>query len=318
MKKPSNKIHQYILNSFIFDWMNGFFQKIAFEGDGSNKCLEKGYLPVPISYHSPIPDIADLKKRRVWDKKSGLYGIDFNQKNQLVLLKKLGKKYGQECQWPLNETKNKTQFYVNNCSFSFGCAAALHSIIREFKPKRIIEIGSGNSSLIIAGALKLNKEACQYDIIDPYPEEIIQRKKIKYHKLLPKKVESVNPNSFENLKENDILFIDSSHSVKIGGDVNFLYLEILPRLKPGVIVHIHDIHLPYEYHQVYAASETFRQFWTEQYLLQAFLIYNQEFEILLTMNFLMKDHLREFRQAFPGYDPKKHKFISSSFWLKRK
>lgn len=316
--KFNQTIHDRILNSFLFEKMNSFFQKIAFEGHGSNKCLEKGYLPVPVTFHSPIPDILDLKKRRVWSKKTALCGINFNIKKQLVLLKQLGKKYNRECRWPLEAADDKTQFYVNNCSFSFGCAAALHTIVREFKPRRIIEIGSGNSSLVIAAALKLSQQKCQYDIIDPYPGEVIRQKKIKYSRLFPKRVELTKLDFFENLKENDILFIDSSHSVKIGGDVNFLYLEVLPRLKPGILIHLHDIHLPYEYHQVYATSEVFRQFWTEQYLLQAFLINNQEFEILLAMNYLMKDRRNEFRRAFPSYDPQKHKFTSSSFWLKRK
>lgn len=318
MASLKNRIHYYILNSFIFNWMNTFFQKIAFEGRGSNKCLEKGYLPVPISYHSPIPDITDLKKRRIWSKKTSLKGIDFNPQNQLALLKKLGKRYGKECQWPLNKIEDKTQFYVNNCSFSFGCAAALHSLIRHFKPQRVIEIGSGNSSRVIAQSLTLNQNNVQYDIIDPYPPDFISRKLIKFSRLYPKRVELMRPEFFERLGKDDILFIDSSHSVRLGGDVNFLYLEILPRLKPGVIIHLHDIQLPFEYPQVYAISETFRQFWTEQYLLQAFLIHNHGFEILLGMNYLMKDHLDDFRQAFPAYDPKKHKFISSSFWLKRK
>ena len=100
--------------------------------------------------------------------------------------------------------------------------------------------------------------------------------------------------------------------------MNYLYLDILPRLASGVIVHIHDIGLPYEYSRAYAISESFRQFWTEQYLLQAFLAFNAEFEILLGMNYLMVDHAPLFRGAFPHYDPELHPFISGSFWMECK
>ncbi|MCL5407122.1 MAG: class I SAM-dependent methyltransferase [Patescibacteria group bacterium] len=319
-KKISEKISDILFNIF-FDKFVEIFKKVAFEGTGSNACLKEGYLPVPIGYYSPIPDIADLKKRKVWRKTSTLSGINFNLKEQLNLLKKLGKKYNQECNWPYDKDENKIQFYTNNCSFGFGCAVSLHTVIREFKPQRIVEIGSGISSLVITEALALNqkdKNPCQYEIIDPYPLDFIKEKKTNFNKLHLKRVELMPPGFFEKLEKNDILFIDSGHTVRIGSDVNFLYLDILPRLKPGVMVHIHDIGLPHEYSEVYATQEFFRQFWTEQYLLQAFLIFNSEFEIMLAMNYLMTDRLKDFKVAFPIYNPKKHPYISGSFWLKRK
>jgi hypothetical protein len=136
--------------------------------------------------------------------------------------------------------------------------------------------------------------------------------------LVVNRVELLDTNFFDQLNANDILFIDSGHCVIIGGDVNYLFLEILPRLAPGVIVHIHDIGIPYEYSKTYATSETFRQFWTEQYLLQGFLCFNNEFEILLAMNYLMSDHSEFFKKTFPFYNPNLHPFFSGSFWIRRK
>jgi hypothetical protein len=130
-------------------------------------------------------------------------------------------------------------------------------------------------------------------------------------------VELCSPALFERLEENDILFIDSSHSVKIGSDVNFLYLEVLPRLKPGVVVHIHDIPMPYEYTKTYATNPAFRMFWTESYLLQAFLIYNSEFEVLLSMAYLQGSHPDLYREAFPSFDPEADTG-SGSIWIRRK
>ena len=122
---------------------------------------------------------------------------------------------------------------------------------------------------------------------------------------------------FRALGENDILFVDSGHTVRAGGDVNFLVLDVLPVLAPGVVVHFHDIPLPYEYAEVYFTNPRFRMFWTEAYLLQAFLCHNAAYEVLLAMNFLMRDHAAAFQSAWPHHDPRIHRFPSHSFWIRR-
>lgn len=317
-------LYSWLYRSFLFDWLIKIFKKTAIEGCGSDRCLEKGFLPVPANYFSPIPDLKDLEKRRVWDKKSEMNGIDFNLKNQLILLDKLGQKYGPECNWPLRATTNPADYFVDNKSFVFGCAATSHTIIREFKPSKVIEIGSGYSSIIISNALDLNRKEdgknAEYIIIDPFPLPVVSRKLIHYNKLIKKRIELIDPKFFDQLDENDILFIDSGHSVRIGGDINFLYLEVLPRLRPGVIIHCHDIDMPYEYPKFYATNKAFRQFWTERYLLQAFLIYNKQFEILLATTYLMRNHMAKFKKLFPSYNPRipegRHA-ISPSFWMRR-
>jgi hypothetical protein len=106
--------------------------------------------------------------------------------------------------------------------------------------------------------------------------------------------------------------------VRIGGDVIFLFLDVLPGLERGVIVHVHDIGLPYENSKAEAINEAFRQFLAEQYLLQAFLCFNSEFEVLLAMSYLMTDHHEIFSQSFPHYDPGIHRFKSGSLWMRRK
>lgn len=309
----------------LFNWLVIFFSRIARGGVGSDKCLEHGFLPIPVHFYSPIPDLKDLEKRKVWDKKSELGGIRFDVKKQLALLERLGKKYGYECSWPFEKTTKEGEFYLDNNSFLFGDAASLHSIIREFKPNRIFEIGSGNSSKIISKALMLNKKEDgkhgEYTIIDPYPLGYVSKKLINYKCLVRERVELVDPKIFDQLKKNDILFIDTGHSVRIGSDVNFLYLDVLPRLKSGVIIHCHDIDMPYEYPKCYATNETFRQFWTERYLLQAFLIFNNQFEVILPMGYLMRNHILRFKKLFPAYNPEKpggRLSISVSFWMRRK
>jgi hypothetical protein len=298
-------------------------REMAETGIGTDACLEGGCLPMLVHYYSPVPDIKDLEQRKVWDRQSDLAGIHFCPDRQVAFLAELGKAFGHECHWPRTPTKDPLQFFTDNGSFSFGCAAGLHCILRYFKPRRVIEIGSGHSSLVISNALRLNAGdaaavPCEYIIIDPYPGEIIRRGLHGVTRLIDERVELVDVEFFDQLGESDVLFVDSSHVVRTGGDVNYLVLDVLPRLKSGVIVHFHDISLPYEYNKIYFTNPGFRVFWTEAYLLQAFLSLNSEFEILMAMNYLMTDCLKDFCAAFPHFDPGKNWANSGSFWIRRK
>jgi predicted O-methyltransferase YrrM len=120
-------------------------------------------------------------------------------------------------------------------------------MIRKFRPKQIIEIGAGYSTLWSLSALTANGSPCMLTSIEPYPQDFLKHLKDKNFALIEKKVEHVPLTLFEALEANDILFIDSSHVVRIGGDVLYEVLEIIPRLKTGVRIHVHDIFLPYNY-----------------------------------------------------------------------
>jgi len=315
-------VKSVILSPIVLTPLVKLFRICAITGQGSNQCLKSGFLPLPVNYHSPVPDIKDLEERKIWDVRNELRGIDFREDAQLALLNEIGLDYSDECQWPLLPTDNASEFYVQNPSFSYGCAASTHCMIRYFKPSTFIEIGSGMSSRVISSALQMNRTRDGHDsayvIVDPYPADVITNGSIAFKKVIEIRVELLSPTFFDQLKSNDILFIDSGHCVRIGGDVNYLFLDILPRLESGVIVHIHDIAIPYEYPKAYATSESFRQFWTAQYLLQSFLCFNKEFEVLLTMNYLMTDRSECFKKSFPYYNPDIHPFISGSFWIRRK
>jgi hypothetical protein len=139
--------------------------------------------------------------------------------------------------------------------------------------------------------------------------------------LIEKKVEDIDLEFFSQLDSGDILFIDSSHTVKIGGDVNYLFLEVLPRLKPGVIVHVHDIFLPFDYRRDWVMDE-FR-FWSEQYLLQAFLSFNAEFEVLMCNSYLGLYYLEDLKSTFPNSPWWADTRIGvprggGSFWMRRR
>jgi hypothetical protein len=310
------------MHSRLFYWseLPRTVRYMAETGAGTQECLEQGCLPMQVHFYSPVPDIKDLRDRGVFCRKSKLSGIDLRVPQQLALLAELGAEYGAECAWPHEPTGDPHQFHTSWSGFSFGCAAALHSVIRKHKPRRVIEIGSGGSSRVISAALLRNYRDTgkkpNYTVIDPYPTEIT-RTLPGLTCLEQDRVEATPTDLFEDLDHNDLLFVDSGHTVRIGGDVNYLLLDIVPALRPGVIVHVHDIPMPYEYAEVYYTNSKFRMLWTESYLLQAFLCHNHAFEVLLAMNFLMCDKAEEFRGAWPQFQPAIHG-VSHSFWFRRK
>jgi hypothetical protein len=288
----------------------------ASEGRLDALCLKQAFLPVPVHFYQPVPDVRDLVARGAWGIRSELTGIDWRTEAQLEMLSQLGREYGMECAWPANPTGDDSEFYTDNGGFSYGCAASTHMLIRYLRPKIVIEIGSGNSSRVIAAAVRANGVG-RHVIIDPYPGAGLRGGLLGPVELISARVEVQDPAIFDDLAAGDVLFIDSGHTVRIGGDVNFEFLQVLPRLKPGVVVHIHDIHMPYEYPAVYATQHP-RYFWTEQYLLQAFLTLNPHFEVLLAMHYLERDHGDAFARALPLYDPSVHKLVGSSFWMRRR
>jgi predicted O-methyltransferase YrrM len=210
--------------------------------------------------------------------------------------------------------------YLGNEIFKYGTenkfgpgygyieAQALHSIIRKYKPKRVIEVGSGVSTWCILKANDLNKVQegvvdFKLTCIEPYPNSVL--KSLKEVNLIEKKVQEIAfEEEFFKLEKNDILFIDSSHTVKVGSDVNYIILEILPRLKPGVIVHFHDIFIPYDYNR--NTLSTFFH-WSETTLLRAFLINNKNARIVFCMSQLHYDAKSTLKEVFPEYTPQNDK-----------
>jgi hypothetical protein len=294
---------------------------MAQTGVGTDECLRQGSLPLPVHYYSPVPDLDDLASRGVWDRKSNLAGVEFRSEVQVAYLLELGNRYGGECAWPA-QPANRDGFYTENGSFSFGCAAAAHCVVRDRKPRRIVEIGSGNSSLILSAALALNQldgaPPAEYTIVDPYPSGLLGALPGAMATVIAERVELLSSRIFDELESGDILFVDSGHVARIGGDVNYLVLDILPLLSPGVVVHFHDIDLPYEYPSVYLTNASFRMLWTEAYLLQAFLACNTSFDVLLGMAYLMRDRPDSLREAFVHFDPETHRAVSGSFWIVRR
>ena len=270
-------------------------------------------------FYSPIPDTRELSQcDDLWNNKLSIVGIDMNPGGQLRLLEEVFARYKSEFNFTLNKTDIEHEFYLNNAGFGLEDAEVLYCMIRNFKPKTIIEVGSGHSTLIAARACLINRNQqhhTQLISIEPYPRKIIKNGFPGLEKHLTSKAEDVDLDFFSQLVENDILFIDSSHVMRIGNDVNFLFLEILPRLKKGVLVHIHDIFFPYHYPRQWVIEN--RVFWTEQYLLQAFLCFNKSFEVIFGNNYMLTEYPDKMHNVFshpPGY---RQRNLATSFWIRK-
>jgi Methyltransferase domain len=280
-----------------------------------------GFHVTPVHFYQPIPDTQNLSKT-LWDTPSRLVGIDMNESMQLNLLREHFPKFRNEYErFPIGSSGKPTQFHLDNGLFDGLDALVAYSMIRHFEPRLIIEVGSGFSSLLFGEAATRNKTSALI-CIEPFPQEFLKQGFPGLHRLVEKKVEDIDLEFFSALHSGDVLFIDSSHTVKIGGDVNYLFLEILPRLEPGVIVHVHDIFLPFEYRRDWVLDES--RFWSEQYLLQAFLAFNSQFEVLMANSYMAHRYLEDIRAAFPsleklGATPANlARWGGGSFWMRRK
>jgi predicted O-methyltransferase YrrM len=272
-----------------------------------------GFNLTPNHYYQPIPDLSSLRED-IWQKSSEMVGVDLNENRQLSLLEEFCAKYKTEFD---NLYSGADMLNYKGRMLGPVDCEILYSMVRYFRPQRMIEIGSGDSTLISAKALLLNKKesgiSCEFNAIEPYPPKFLKNPLPGLNRLLEKRLEDIPLDMFTDLEENDILFIDSSHVLKIGGDVKYEYLEILPRLKRGVVVHIHDIFLPLEYPKKWV-YELFR-FWNEQYLLQAFLAFNRDFEVLWGGSFMHLKHSEKLQSAFKTYNPKANH--PGSFWIRK-
>ncbi|HMF50428.1 MAG TPA: class I SAM-dependent methyltransferase, partial [Candidatus Saccharimonadales bacterium] len=275
----------------------------------------RGWHFTPTHFYEPIPDTRELSEE-VWSSPTLLGGLDLNQHFQLDLLRTFSSRFRNEYdRFPVSNS-DPTRFHFGQTLFGPVDAELLYCMIRYFRPRTMIEIGSGMSTLLAAEAIQKNEtegNPCHLMAVEPHPKEFLRRGIPGLAELLETKVQSLPLERFCALEANDIVFIDSSHVIKTGGDVVYEYLEILPRLKPGVLVHCHDIFLPAEYPKEWVLTD--HRFWTEQYLLQAFLAFNRSYEVLMAGSFLHMHHSLKLKAAFASYDPATT--WPGSFWMRR-
>jgi hypothetical protein len=273
-----------------------------------------GVLPILDHYYQPLINPKRHLTKSLRDDRI-LKGINFNTEEQISLLSHFN--YNKELsEFPLNK-RAELEFYYNNETFCSGDAEYLYNMVRYFKPRKIIEIGSGASTLMVRNAIDKNKEddpqyGCNHICVEPYEQPWLSKIDID---LIRKKVEDIDISFFKQLESNDILFIDSTHIIRPQGDVLFEFLEILPVLKSGVIIHVHDIFTPKDYLNEWIYDS--HLLWNEQYLLEAFLTFNNDFRIVGALNYLAHNYQKDFADKCPIF-AKQPGREPGSFWMIRK
>lgn len=271
----------------------------------------------PGHYYSPIPDFADLEARKadVWpaNPPRTVDGIDLNEGGQLAMVERLARVYPTAP--PFSDRPSAgSRFYYENGFFGYSDATVLYLMLRHLNPRRLIEVGSGFSSCV---TLDTNDKhlngAMRCTFIEPDPGRLKrQLKATDKVDLIAEPVQGLDPAMFAELGAGDILFIDSSHVSKTGSDVNFLFFSIMPRLKPGVLVHLHDILYPFEYTPDYV-----RHAWNEAYILRAFLTRNADWRIIFFSSFLEAFHGERLRRDMPVLMRGSGPVRGTSIWLEK-
>ena len=241
------------------------------------------------AFYSPVPDLTSLPQD-VWTRRSTLTGIAFDAAEQIAWAER-------ELAARIAAFTPPEGFLLANRYYESVDAEVCDAIVRHLAPRRVVELGSGWSTLLLRAAAP-----GRVTTYDPYPAEFLDGVERLSAQEVPLAV-------FDALGAGDVLFVDTSHTVKIGGDVNRIVLDVLPRLAPGVVVHFHDIWLPYEYHRVLV--EDMGMYWAEQYLLQAFLIGNP-WEVLFAAQAVAHEHGERLQALVPSYTGEN---FPSAFWM---
>lgn len=267
----------------------------------------------PGHYHSPIPDREDLLRReaRIWAPRETLAGVDMQVAGQFDLLERL-RPHVAAIDFPVEAPAQPDRYYYMNGMFPVLDAEFLFCALCALEPKRVVEVGSGFSSLVTAEVnRRMRNGAMEVTCIDPYPRDFLAGVP-GITRLLTVRMEDLYLAVFDELEAGDVLFIDSSHVAKVGSDVNFLFFDVLPRLKPGVYVHLHDIFLPDEYLKPWVLDE--ERSWNEQYLLHAFLMYNREWRVVWMSHYMLSRHAQAVSSVFPRCPALGS---GGSFWMQR-
>lgn len=253
----------------------------------------------PGHFYSPLSNHADVQRGLSWQQSSEyaeLPGVDLRETDQLALVAQLN----------LTGPFDGARFHPDNDQYAAADGAIYRAMLRHLQPERIIEVGSGHSTALALDTLASVDLTC----IEPHPDRLNSvllpgdRDRVTVHACIAQDVEL---STYEALQAGDILFIDSTHIVKTGSDVVWLFLQVLPRLAPGVIVHVHDIFWPFTYPETWLRE---RRDWSENYLLHAFLLGNVGWKILFFASWLWQTYPETLRPHLVGRAP-------SSFWMAR-
>ena len=193
------------------------------------------------------------------------------------------------------------EFVWQNGVFTGADAYAYYGLVRELEPARVLEVGAGWSSTLLARALRANKKQAAVTLVDPIINRGVLGDLVEQWDVIERGVQHVDPGVFASLRSGDVLFYDGSHCVRTAGDVNWMLFHVLPSLADGVWIHFHDIFWPRDYFAEWVLNDGLS--WNEQYALEAFLSGNDHYRVRLAVGALRarrRDRLRELLPRLAG------------------
>jgi predicted O-methyltransferase YrrM len=267
---------------------------------------------LPRDVYSPIPDVPPIDDP-IWRRPGATPGLTIDPVSTLDYVRSCLAPYVAEFSAPL-EHPDTDGFYLCNPWYGAVDAELLYAMVRHHKPQRLLEFGTGYSTLVSARACSANARdghPVEFVSVDPAPR-FIRDSAASVVRFEHVSARSLPLERFLELGAGDILFIDTSHAVKLGSEVNFLILEVLPILRPGVLVHFHDIFLPYEYPYDWLARQSYL---SEQYLLQAFLSGNPAYEVVLATHAIARADRQALARILPTVATVR--YGPAAFWIRR-
>jgi hypothetical protein len=261
-----------------------------------------GVSVTPQHFYFPVPNLKSFHGKD-WSACRPCGAVDFHIEEQVERLQTELLPFATEWQFPETETDDPRQFHFNNGFFERIDAEIAYSLVRRRKPRRVVEVGSGNTTLVLAAAMRENAaEGFPGELIaiEPFPRQFLREGVPGLSQLIQKPVQQAPFELFRGLEANDILFIDSSHVVSMDSDVLYECLHILPALAPGVLVHFHDIFAPLDYPEKFVMTNLC--FWGEQYMLEAFLSFNSAFKVVWAGSAMQQFYPEVLREAFPAWE----------------
>lgn len=263
-------------------------------------------------YYSPLNNLEFLDSNRdLWLRPGDPLDIDWNLDGQLETARRVGAYVAELRDIPQTSQGGTVHYCWQNDFWNNADALVQYGLVRDRKPSRYVEVGCGWSSLLLQKALLKNGRPCDVTLVEPYPNRAIfgvLPKDWVHHECI---LQRAPLEIFERLGAGDVLFYDGSHCAKVANDVNHFFFEILPRLRSGVLIHLHDIFMPFEYPEewIFARGQT----WNEQYVLQAFLMNNSNYRVLIANRHLYRHRSVELDALYQGVQPAN----GVSFWLEK-
>jgi hypothetical protein len=259
-----------------------FLRSVPFE-----EIQRRGWHFQPNHFYWPLNDVAFLRANAdLWHDRGLPRGIDWDVDGQLELARTLHAYADELADVPRKPERPATGYAWDNGAFGGADAYAYYGLVRHLRPRRVVEVGSGWSSLLLARALARNDAPAEVTLIEPYPDEDLFGAVPSAWTVRRAILQRAGFDAFERLEAGDVCFYDGSHCLTTAGDVTWFLFEVLPRLRPGVFVHLHDLFFPDDYHDAWIFDEGLS--WNEQYALQAFLMHNDAYRVRLASHLLYR------------------------------